>query len=212
MDVPESVKSIKPAQWAMIAGAGIGLGLLLRLRAKSKAATTTATTTDTPFTGASTQQYGDYSGTGQTGYFQGGAATVDPNAASNIGTAIVPVIPLSSTTSLVTVPGPEQISTIPPQAPAAAPPPTQVAEPIPAPAAAPAATPIQHPIMNQGMYQGSLAMPAEFAAYLANGGLVTGKDDVGLSSNAQIKADVLNRVRLGELPQSSANIILPVLG
>jgi hypothetical protein len=212
MDMPESVKGIKPVQWAMIAGAGLGVGILLRLRAKNKAAaaTTTATTTDTPFTGNATQQYGDYSGTGQTGFFQGGAATIDPNAPSTIGTAIIP-LPANGPP---TVMGPETRGdliagsgingaiprpTTLPVAPA----------PVAAVASPPPAIVQQPPVSSQEMYWGMMANPSLLNQYLINGGLVAGKDNVGLSGQAQIKEDLTNRVRSGQLPQSVLDNLYP---
>lgn len=82
MGIADTVKDIKPTQWALIAGAGIGLGLLLRMRAKAKG-TTAATTTDTPSTTNDTQGMGNYSGTGQTGW--AGGAIINPNAPSDVG-------------------------------------------------------------------------------------------------------------------------------
>lgn len=92
MAVLDSVKDIKPTQWALIAGAGLGLGLLLRMRHKATAATSVGTT-DTPNTINDTQGYGNFSGTGQTGW--AGGAIIDPNQPSDVGSTPVDVTPTS---------------------------------------------------------------------------------------------------------------------
>jgi hypothetical protein len=84
-DLSETVHSIKPTQWAMIAAAGLGVGLLLRKRSQANAAATTTVQGDGTDAGVS--------GTGTTGYYQGGAATplIDPNASSGASTSPIAV-------------------------------------------------------------------------------------------------------------------------
>lgn len=214
MPIEESIKSITPMQWGLIAAAGIGAGILWRLHNKSTAATTAATTsTDSGLSAADSTALqsllAGYAGTSPTASAVPSTGNETGSVSFTPGGSQFPVQFTGYTAPEVQSIIDKLIPTPAPSAPAPAPAPAApiVNSPAPTPAPSPVAAAVQA-VMDQGQYQASTGNPDALVAWINAGNVIAGSGPGGLSSRTQIAADINNRVSQGFIsPQQGQQIL-----